>query len=246
MALRSSGDGPRAGCLGSFLWAEPAGDGAARSSARSSRHPKNASRLGGGSPTIPRNPICCSFGSIWTVSRAQPLAHGCLRVTFSSPFSWVLFPPSPGPSLSDFSLLPSSSCYAYRPKPIMAEVFGVVSGVVGIATVFTACVECFGYIRLGRNLGRDFQTTQLTLACARLRLSRWGEAVRVYDDQPSETRTPRLPNYRMQRARWYKSRASSRPPRPSPRNIARAPGVTICWSTRSATSSPRLLRCTTR
>ncbi len=66
----------------------------------------------------------------------------------------------------------------------MAEVlFGAISGSIGIATAFTACVECFGYTKLGQNLGRDFQTSQLTLTSARrLRVSRWGEAVQVYDD----------------------------------------------------------------
>jgi hypothetical protein len=64
----------------------------------------------------------------------------------------------------------------------MAEPFGIVSGAVSIATAFTACVDCFEYVKLGRRFGRDFQTSQLSLTCARLRLTRWGAAVRVYDD----------------------------------------------------------------
>ncbi|KAK4040122.1 prion-inhibition and propagation-domain-containing protein [Parachaetomium inaequale] len=64
----------------------------------------------------------------------------------------------------------------------MAESFGVVSGAVGIATAFKACIDCFEYIKLGRRFGRDFQTSQLALNCTRLRLSRWGEAVHIYDD----------------------------------------------------------------
>jgi hypothetical protein len=64
----------------------------------------------------------------------------------------------------------------------MAEPFGIVSGAVSIATAFTACVDCFEYVKLGRRFGRDFQTSQLSLTCARLRLSRWGAAVRIYDD----------------------------------------------------------------
>ncbi|OBT45574.1 hypothetical protein VE00_03492 [Pseudogymnoascus sp. WSF 3629] len=58
----------------------------------------------------------------------------------------------------------------------MAEPFGIVSGAIGIASAFTACVDCFEYF------GRDFQTDQLALNCARLRLTRWGESVKVYDD----------------------------------------------------------------
>jgi hypothetical protein len=64
----------------------------------------------------------------------------------------------------------------------MAEVFGFVAGAVGIAAAFTTCVDCFGFIQLGRHFGRDFQTKLLTLNCARLRLARWGQAVDIYND----------------------------------------------------------------
>jgi hypothetical protein len=64
----------------------------------------------------------------------------------------------------------------------MAEPFGIVSGAISIASAFTACVDCFEYIQFGRQFGRDFQTNQLVLSCARLRLTRWGESVNVYDD----------------------------------------------------------------
>jgi hypothetical protein len=64
----------------------------------------------------------------------------------------------------------------------MAEPFGIVAGAIGIASAFTACVDCFGYVQFGRHFGRDFQTSQLALNCARLRLTRWGESVNIYDD----------------------------------------------------------------
>lgn len=64
----------------------------------------------------------------------------------------------------------------------MAEPFGIPAGAVGIATAFTACVDCFGYVQLGRHFGRDFQTDLLSLSCARLRLTHWGQAVNVYGD----------------------------------------------------------------
>ncbi|KAI8628106.1 prion-inhibition and propagation-domain-containing protein [Xylariaceae sp. FL1651] len=64
----------------------------------------------------------------------------------------------------------------------MAEVFGIISGAVGIASVFSTCVECFDYIQIGRRFGKDFQTELLTLSLLKLRLSRWGEAVHVYED----------------------------------------------------------------
>lgn len=64
----------------------------------------------------------------------------------------------------------------------MAEAFGLVAGAVSIATAFTACVDFFEYVQFGRHFKRDFQTDLITLECARLRLTRWGQAVNVYDD----------------------------------------------------------------
>ncbi|OBT93596.1 hypothetical protein VE01_08371 [Pseudogymnoascus verrucosus] len=64
----------------------------------------------------------------------------------------------------------------------MAEPFGIVSGAIRIASAFTACVDCFEYVQFGRHFGRDFQTSQLTLNCLRLRLTQWGESVNIYDD----------------------------------------------------------------
>lgn len=64
----------------------------------------------------------------------------------------------------------------------MAEPFGTISGAIGIASAFTACVDCFEYVQFSRHFGRDFQTSQLALSCARLRLTRWGESVNIYDD----------------------------------------------------------------
>jgi hypothetical protein len=64
----------------------------------------------------------------------------------------------------------------------MAEPFGIAAGAIGIATAFTACIDCFEYIQIGRHFGRDFQTDLLSLSCARLRLTRWGESVNIYND----------------------------------------------------------------
>jgi hypothetical protein len=62
------------------------------------------------------------------------------------------------------------------------EPFSVIAGTIGISSAFTACVDCFEYIQFGRHFGRDIQTDLLAISCARLRLSRWGEAVNIYDD----------------------------------------------------------------
>jgi hypothetical protein len=64
----------------------------------------------------------------------------------------------------------------------MAEPFGIAAGAVGIAAAFTACVDCFDYVQHGRHFGRDYQTELISLDCARLRLTRWGEAVNIHED----------------------------------------------------------------
>lgn len=61
----------------------------------------------------------------------------------------------------------------------MAEIFGIIAGSFSVAAVFNNAVDCFGYIQLGRNFGSDYQTCQLRLDIARLRLSRWGAAVDI-------------------------------------------------------------------
>ncbi|KAH8881895.1 hypothetical protein GQ53DRAFT_734651 [Thozetella sp. PMI_491] len=64
----------------------------------------------------------------------------------------------------------------------MAEIFGVVAGALSVAALFDNVVDCFEYIQLGRNFGTDYQTCQLRLDIARLRLSRWGAAVNINSD----------------------------------------------------------------
>ncbi|KAF7536444.1 hypothetical protein G7054_g4537 [Neopestalotiopsis clavispora] len=64
----------------------------------------------------------------------------------------------------------------------MAEAFGIASGSVGIASIFSTCVDCFNYIQVGRRFAKDFQTELLTLRLLQLRLSRWGDAVQIYED----------------------------------------------------------------
>lgn len=56
----------------------------------------------------------------------------------------------------------------------MAEPFGIIAGAISISSAFTACVDCFEYIQLGRHFGRDFQMDQLAIGCARLRLTLYG------------------------------------------------------------------------
>jgi hypothetical protein len=64
----------------------------------------------------------------------------------------------------------------------MAEVFGITAGALSVAGLFNNAVDCFEYIQLGRNFGTDYQTCQLRLDIARLRLSRWGCAVNINNE----------------------------------------------------------------
>ena len=50
-------------------------------------------------------------------------------------------------------------------------------GIGGLAGIFTACVDCFEYIQLGRSFGDDYGKCLLRLDAARLRMTRWGAAV---------------------------------------------------------------------
>ncbi|KAF2807494.1 uncharacterized protein BDZ99DRAFT_465355 [Mytilinidion resinicola] len=64
----------------------------------------------------------------------------------------------------------------------MAEPAGLAVSVLALATLFNTTVECFEFIQLGRNFGKDFQTSQLKLDNARLRLSRWGASLGLGDN----------------------------------------------------------------
>ena len=59
----------------------------------------------------------------------------------------------------------------------MAEVAGLVIGGVSLAGLFTACVDCFEYVQLGRQFGKDYQRSLLKLDILKLKLSRWADAV---------------------------------------------------------------------
>jgi len=59
----------------------------------------------------------------------------------------------------------------------MAEGVGLAVGIVSLAGLFTNAVQCFEYVQLGRQFGKNFQTSQLKLDNSRLRLSRWGESL---------------------------------------------------------------------
>lgn len=57
------------------------------------------------------------------------------------------------------------------------EPVGLGIGIAGLAGAFTACIDCFEYIQLGRQFGQDFGKCLLKLDTAKLRMSRSGEAM---------------------------------------------------------------------
>ncbi|KAL8743441.1 MAG: hypothetical protein Q9190_004210 [Brigantiaea leucoxantha] len=57
------------------------------------------------------------------------------------------------------------------------ETIGLGIGIAGLAGVFTACVDCFEYVQLGRQFGRDYGKCLLKLDAAKVRMSRWGAAI---------------------------------------------------------------------
>ncbi|MCJ1276569.1 hypothetical protein MMC21_004375 [Puttea exsequens] len=64
----------------------------------------------------------------------------------------------------------------------MAEAAGLAVGVIALAGLFNNAVQCFESVQLGREFGKSYQTSQLKLDNARLRLSRWGSSVGLSDD----------------------------------------------------------------
>ena len=57
------------------------------------------------------------------------------------------------------------------------EPVGFAIGVAGLTGAFTACVDCFEYIQLGRQFGQDYGKCLLKLDTAKVRISRWGAAM---------------------------------------------------------------------
>lgn len=57
------------------------------------------------------------------------------------------------------------------------EPVGLGIGIAGLAGAFTACIDCFEYIQLGRQFGQDFGKCLLKLDTAKLRMSRWGVVI---------------------------------------------------------------------
>ncbi|EFX05012.1 small s protein [Grosmannia clavigera kw1407] len=67
----------------------------------------------------------------------------------------------------------------------MAEVLAVMSGAVTVASLFSSCVDCLGYVQLGRHFARDYHVCRLQLDVAEMRMVRWKEVVNLDKDSRS-------------------------------------------------------------
>jgi len=76
----------------------------------------------------------------------------------------------------------------------MADIAGLVVGGIALASLFTSCIDCFEYVRLGKGFGKDYQKCLLKLSIVQLRLSRWGESVRIAGGRQESTSHRQLPS----------------------------------------------------
>ncbi|KAL9115327.1 MAG: hypothetical protein Q9227_000648 [Pyrenula ochraceoflavens] len=61
----------------------------------------------------------------------------------------------------------------------MADVAGLVIGAVTLASLFSTCVELFGYFELGSKCGRDYSLACTKLGLLKARLTRWGLTLNI-------------------------------------------------------------------
>lgn len=64
----------------------------------------------------------------------------------------------------------------------MAEAAGLALGVIGLAGLFSNCLDCFHLIQTGLSLDKDYKLLETKLRNQELRLCAWGAACRL-DDQ---------------------------------------------------------------
>ena len=62
----------------------------------------------------------------------------------------------------------------------MAGVGGVL-GAVGLAALFSTCVDCFGYFKASQNRERDYDILMVKLDVEKFRLLHWGSTVGLLD-----------------------------------------------------------------
>ena len=64
----------------------------------------------------------------------------------------------------------------------MAEAAGLAIGAVGLAGLFTTCVECLDYIDIAQNHGRDYELSMTKFILLKAKLNAWGRSLQVTDE----------------------------------------------------------------
>jgi tetratricopeptide (TPR) repeat protein len=79
----------------------------------------------------------------------------------------------------------------------MVDPVGATLGVLGVAGLFTVCVDCFDYIKASRSVGKSFAIRETQLDALRMRLFAWGHTVRLTDRAGYDVRLddPRWKNH---------------------------------------------------
>lgn len=61
----------------------------------------------------------------------------------------------------------------------MAEVVGLTTGIISLASLFSTCVEAFAYVKAGKSLERNFSILLVKLDVEKARLVSWGNAIGI-------------------------------------------------------------------
>ena len=57
------------------------------------------------------------------------------------------------------------------------EPIGLAFGAVGLATLFSTCIDCFAFVEYGRAYGRDYEILLTKFDIEKTRLLQWGDGV---------------------------------------------------------------------
>jgi hypothetical protein len=69
------------------------------------------------------------------------------------------------------------------------EVAGLIIGGITLASLFNTCLEEFKYIRIGLDVGKDYNKCLLQIAVAKRRFVRWGEVLGIGEERRSHSQS---------------------------------------------------------
>ncbi|KAK8073209.1 hypothetical protein PG994_004108 [Apiospora phragmitis] len=135
-----------------------------------------------------RRKVVTSSGSspYWMYNLGRtPREMPILRDGFRSSYSWML-------QLANMHLVADAALHSPRlSASTMAEVAGLALGALGIAGLFTSCVENFDIIVRAKDFGEEFDLLCTQLSLQRIRLAVWGETLGLLPPASSQTRRVR-------------------------------------------------------